>query len=124
MSDFDPKTDVLNNAINEPGWTILDIRNDNELVDDGNLRDLGAKNWLHIPTPELTQALELAPEEFKAKYNAEPLSKESNIVVHCKGGGRSARMTPVLVEAGYKAVDYPGGILKWKEHFTASTLPS
>ena len=31
MADFDPKTDVLNNAINEPGWTILDVRNADEL---------------------------------------------------------------------------------------------
>ena len=41
MSDFDPTTDVLNNAINQEGWTILDVRNDEELVRDGNLRDHG-----------------------------------------------------------------------------------
>lgn len=39
MADFDPKTDILNNAINEEGWQILDVRNADELQNDGNLKD-------------------------------------------------------------------------------------
>ena len=86
MTDFDPKTDILNNAINEEGWQILDVRNDDELQNDGNLRDQvrfqwmhspdlflyldyslinicfdwtlkGAKNWVHIPKPDVETAV-------------------------------------------------------------------
>ena len=60
----------------------------------------------------------------QVKYNADALSKETNIVVHCRSGRRSVPITALLVEKGYKAFDYPGGIFKWKEHFTATTLPS
>ena len=75
MADFDPKTDVLNNAINEPGWTILDVRNDEELIRDGNLRDAGAKNWVHIPTPEVQAALALSASDFEVSVGF--LAKES-----------------------------------------------
>ena len=69
MSDFDPKTDILNNAINEPGWTILDIRNADELVNDGNLRDHGAKNWVHIPSTEVESALAMSPQTFQVSFD-------------------------------------------------------
>ena len=36
---FDPRTDILNNAINEEGWQILDVREPDEIIEDGNLRD-------------------------------------------------------------------------------------
>ena len=62
---------------------------------------------------------------FKAKYKAPKLSKDGNIVVHCMKGGRSMRVTAMMLEMGFtNVVDYPGGIFKWNEHFTASTLPS
>ena len=69
MSDFDPKTDILNNAINEPGWTILDIRNADELINDGNLRDYGAKNWVHIPSTEVESALSMSLETFQVSFD-------------------------------------------------------
>lgn len=75
MSDFDPKTDVLNNAINEPGWTILDVRNDEELTRDGNLRDAGAKNWVHIPTPEVQDALAMSASDFEVSITVENIKR-------------------------------------------------
>ena len=37
------------------------MRNLDELVDDGNLGEMGATNWLHIPLPELADALDMLP---------------------------------------------------------------
>ena len=110
--------DVLNDAINHPDWIILDIREEDELVRDGNLRDQGnARNWVHIPSGQVAQALALSSTEFESAYHASYLTKSVNIVVHCRSGRRSIPITDLMVKMGYKAVDYPGGIIKWKEHF-------
>lgn len=55
---------------------------------------------------------------------APKLSKSSKIVVHCRSGKRSAIVTGILTGHGYDAVNYDGGYTKWKDNFTACTLPS
>lgn len=103
-------TDVLNNAINETGWFIIDVRNKNELERDGLIE---AKNWKHIPEADLDGALDQIPSDVK-------------IVCHCKSGssgGRSSRAAALLKSKGFDAQYYPGGYLKWKDNFTAVTLP-
>ena len=57
----------------------MDVRNDDELAEDGNLRDLGATNWIHIPIPELEAALELPADEFEQKYNYPKFEKDDQV---------------------------------------------
>ena len=102
--EFDPRSDTLNNALNEPRWTILDVRDEDELIRDGNLRDMGAENWVNVPLNELEEALELSPEEFEDKYGAEKFKENYFIVVHCMGGYRSVLAVPIMLKAGYKVL--------------------
>ena len=49
-------------------FSILLSDNSPSYVRDGNLRDNGAKNWVHIPTPEVQSALELSDADFQVRY--------------------------------------------------------
>ena len=62
--------DVLNDAINEPGCTIVDVRNAEELVADGNLGAMGAENYVNIPKDQLEQAIKLTAEEFQVNFSS------------------------------------------------------
>lgn len=42
------------------------------------------------------------------------LSKEVPVIVSCRSGARSGRVTAFLVEHGYDAVNLAGGILAWE----------
>jgi adenylyltransferase/sulfurtransferase len=57
-----------------------------------------------IPVDELEKRLD----ELKA-------SKDEEIVVHCRSGGRSAKATKLLREKGYKASNLAGGVLAWSD---------
>ena len=41
------------------------------------------------------------------------LPKDTEILCMCKAGGRSARATTALLEAGYNAVNVAGGMTAW-----------
>lgn len=117
----------MNDAINEPGSLIVDVRNADELERDGNFGAMGVENWVHIPRNDIESAVKLSDADFQAKYSCNKFTNDLKIVVHCKSGtetGRSAQAADILKGAGYNAVFAPGGILGWKEKFSASTLPS
>lgn len=48
------------------------------------------------------------------------LDKSAKLVVHCKGGGRSAKAVKLLREKGYDAVNVAGGIDAWSESIDPS----
>ncbi len=48
------------------------------------------------------------------------LDKSAKVVVHCKGGGRSAKAVTLLREKGYDAVNLAGGIDAWSEKIDPS----
>ena len=49
------------------------------------------------------------------------LSKDAEIVVHCKTGGRSARAVQLLRDAGFRKVrNLAGGITRWSERIDPS----
>ena len=43
------------------------------------------------------------------------LPKERDIVVMCRSGGRSSRVTQYLEQQGYRAANLTGGILGWAQ---------
>lgn len=42
------------------------------------------------------------------------LSKDQEIVVVCRSGGRSSAAAQQLLEAGFKAINMTGGMLAWR----------
>jgi rhodanese-related sulfurtransferase len=76
--------------------TILDVREDYEW----NAGHIGGA--LHIPVEQL-------PERFGE------LDPDEDVMVICRTGGRSFRMTQWLVGQGYSAVNVSGGMGAWLE---------
>lgn len=91
MADFESVTvDAL------PDGTLLDVREDYEW-EAGH-----AEGALHIPMDQLPARIhELDPDE--------------DLLVVCRTGGRSARVTGWLVDQGYSAVNVVGGMDAWLE---------
>lgn len=53
-------------------------------------------------------------DDFKQMAKKE-LSKDSTILVYCRGGRRSMDAAEILTKLGYKVVNMKGGIIEWKE---------
>ena len=84
----------------EAGVQLLDVRTKEEW-DEGHLK--GAK-W--VP---------LAEEGFVDKAKA-VLDPKKPVVVYCRSGGRSAKATKLLRDAGFTTVhDMAGGIVAWEK---------
>lgn len=78
---------------------LIDVRKPHEW-DSANLAEYGARL---IPLPTLLEGLHL-------------LEKDTDIVVHCQSGGRSASAQRLLLEAGFTQVrNLSGGLLRWSE---------
>lgn len=74
--------------------TLIDVRNPEEFVAD------------HIPGAHLIPLPELAD-----RLDEIPTDREVHVV--CQSGGRSARATELLTEAGVDAVSVTGGTKAW-----------
>lgn len=51
--------------------------------------------------------------ELLERYREE-LPADQELMIQCRSGGRSAEVTRVLLERGYRAVNVAGGILAWE----------
>lgn len=98
-SDTDMTPVELKQLIDEGvSVVILDIREPQEL------EICRLPNTLHIPMSSLAERVgEL--ESYK----------ESEIVVYCRSGGRSANCCAFMREKGYRAINLTGGILAWSD---------
>lgn len=81
------------------GAVLLDVREPEEWAAG---RIPGA---LHIPMMELPRRMTQEPG---------PLTSDSEIVVICKVGGRSAQVTAWLRRQGFAATNLAGGMLAWE----------
>lgn len=88
VSELDPAAPVPS------GTTLLDVREQDEW-DAGH-----APGAVHVPLGELTR-------------RAGELSVDARLLVVCHTGGRSARATAWLNEAGFDAVNLEGGMVDW-----------
>ena len=80
------------------GAQIWDVRTQGEW-DEGHLK--GAKR------------VDVTEDGFLDKAKA-ALDPEKEVVVYCRSGGRSAKATKQLRDAGFKVHDLAGGITAWK----------
>ena len=84
---------------------IIDVREESEVYSQGII-----KNAIHIPRGLI---------EFQLKPNSDknPVSidSETNILVYCAGGYRSALAAKSLIDLGFKNVYNLGGFQEWVE---------
>lgn len=88
VHDLDPAQPV------PPGFVVVDVREQDEW-DAGHV-----PGSVHIPMGELPARVDELPEE--------------ELLVVCRSGGRSARASAWLNQAGYDAYDLQGGLGAWQ----------
>lgn len=96
-----------------PNVPEIDVHEAKRRVESGDrfidVRELDEFEEARIPGAEL-----MPLSEFMDRYRDE-LDVEDAVVVHCRSGGRSARVVQFLLQQGYDAVNVEGGILAWEE---------
>lgn len=65
----------------------------------------------NIPVDELAERLDEVP-------------TDTEVIVHCAAGARSARAADILVEAGYDVTELTGGMGSWAEVYDTAELPA
>ena len=98
---YDESVDLINNT----QTVIIDVREESEVYNHGLI-----KNAVHIPRGLL---------EFKLSPNSPNnpvlIKDDTNILVYCAGGYRSALAAKSLLDLGFKNVYNLGGFQEWVE---------
>ena len=98
---YDESVDLINNT----QTVIIDVREESEVYNLGLI-----KNAVHIPRGLL---------EFKLSPNSPNnpvlINDNTNILVYCAGGYRSALAAKTLLDLGFKNVYNLGGFKEWVE---------
>jgi len=98
---YDESVDLINNT----QTVIIDVREESEVYNLGLI-----KNAVHIPRGLL---------EFKLSPNSPNnpilINDDTNILVYCAGGYRSALAAKSLLDLGFKNVFNLGGFQEWVE---------
>ena len=84
---------------------IIDVREESEVFSQGII-----KNAIHIPRGLIE--FQLKPDSNK---NPVSIDSETNILVYCAGGYRSALAAKSLIDLGFKNVYNLGGFQEWVE---------
>ena len=84
---------------------IIDVREESEVYSQGII-----KNAIHIPRGLIE--FKLKPDSDK---NPVSIDSETNILVYCAGGYRSALAAKSLIDLGFKNVYNLGGFQEWIE---------
>jgi len=88
---------------------LVEIRNQLRRGDDLDLIDVREPHEWEIARIHGAQLIPLAG----LADAAATLDSSRDIVIHCKGGGRSAAAVEALTKAGYRAVNVAGGTMAW-----------
>ena len=98
---YDESVDLINNT----QTVIIDVREESEVFNLGLI-----KNAVHIPRGLI---------EFKLSPNSQNnpvlINDNTNILVYCAGGYRSALAAKTLLDLGFKNVYNLGGFKEWVE---------
>ena len=98
---YDESVDLINNT----QTVIIDVREESEVYNLGTI-----KNAIHIPRGLI---------EFKLSPNSQNnpvlINDNTNILVYCAGGYRSALAAKTLLDLGFKNVYNLGGFKEWVE---------
>lgn len=66
-----------------------------------------------VKAKRIAGALVLPLSQFLERYEQE-LPKDAPMVVSCRSGARSGRVTQFLIEQGYDATNLGGGLIAWE----------
>ncbi|KAG5271219.1 hypothetical protein AALO_G00177230 [Alosa alosa] len=92
--------------------SVIDVREPWELREYGNI-----PGSMNVPLGQVSNALQLKPEDFKEKYGGNMPSQAGNIVFTCLAGVRSKTALDAAASLGYSNVQhYPGGWQDWAKH--------
>nr|XP_040219874.2 rhodanese domain-containing protein CG4456 isoform X3 [Anopheles coluzzii]XP_049462529.1 rhodanese domain-containing protein CG4456 isoform X4 [Anopheles coluzzii] len=96
---------------NHPEKLLIDVRNPDELADTGKI-----PTSINIPLPQLEEGLKLDDEAFKAKFGRDKPSTSTEVIFHCKMGGRAQKATDLASSLGFtNARNYKGSWTEWAE---------
>lgn len=92
-------------------YVIIDVRNPDEVSQTGKFNEVVQ----NLPLPSISEgAFTMSGDAFKNKFGFEKPDLDETIVLHCKGGIRSAKAVKIAQTAGYtKILDYSGGANDW-----------
>lgn len=110
--------DELRAILDRPNLIIIDTRSRAEYrgaTPYGERRGGHVPGAIHLHFKELLdrEGNLLTPEAMDAKLAAKGINRETEIVAYCTGGVRSAWLSAILVNAGYRAKNYPGSMWEW-----------
>lgn len=105
----------LKSALKRPEALVIDVREQEELKETGEIP--GAIN---IPSANIENAFtRTTDEKFEDLYGREKPGRDTEIVVSCRSGRRSAFVQNILSGMGFRKVyNYAGGWLDWEKHQT------
>jgi rhodanese-related sulfurtransferase len=98
---YDESVDLINNT----QTVIIDVREESEVYNLGVI-----KNAIHIPRGLIE--FKLSPNSLN---NPVLINNDTNILVYCAGGYRSALAAKSLLDLGFKNVYNLGGFQEWVE---------
>lgn len=100
------KEKILNKSI-----ILIDVREPNELKDDGKI-----PHSINIPLGQIAEAFQLPNSEFHRKYGVDKPAESDDFVVTCRSGKRATNAFNKLLPLGYKNIlVYSGSFQDWKE---------
>ncbi|XP_015243889.1 PREDICTED: thiosulfate sulfurtransferase/rhodanese-like domain-containing protein 3 [Cyprinodon variegatus] len=101
----------LKRLLAEGKTAVVDVREPWELREYGFI-----PGSVNVPLGQVSSALQLAPEEFREKYDGEMPRQTDNVVFVCLAGVRSKTALNTAASLGYRDVQhYPGGLQEWVE---------
>ena len=96
---FDESMDIIKNS----KFVIIDVREESEVYSQGLIKDA-----IHIPRGLIE--FKLSPDSPNNPVN---IDKDTNILVYCAGGFRSALAAKTLSDMGFQNVFNIGGFKEW-----------
>ncbi|XP_052894554.1 rhodanese domain-containing protein CG4456 isoform X2 [Anopheles moucheti] len=94
---------------NHPEKLLIDVRNPDELAETGKI-----PTSINIPLSQLEEGLNLADEAFKTKFGRDKPSSSTEVIFHCKMGGRAQKATDLASSLGFtNARNYKGSWTEW-----------
>ena len=96
---FDESMDIIKNS----KFVIIDVREESEVYSQGIIKDA-----IHIPRGLIE--FKLSPDSPNNPVN---IDKDTNILVYCAGGFRSALAAKTLSDMGFQNVFNIGGFQEW-----------
>eukprot|EP00088_Acartia_fossae_P030227 TRINITY_DN31201_c0_g1_i1.p1 TRINITY_DN31201_c0_g1~~TRINITY_DN31201_c0_g1_i1.p1 ORF type:complete len:166 (-),score=46.34 TRINITY_DN31201_c0_g1_i1:47-544(-) len=103
--------EALQVLLHEKRIVLIDVRNPDELENDGTI-----PGSVNVPLPEIPEAFEMEPEAFKEKYKFDlPAKDRKDLVLTCRSGRRILVAESKMKPLGYTHLRlYRGSFKDWQ----------